>query len=234
MNIQQTKDYSRFFIREDNREINQAHLKKLIKSIQSKDLMAYNPIIINRGGEIIDGQHRYEAAKKLEKTIYYVVMDNGALQDIILLNNNMRNWTTTDFMMAYIRLGNQNYRQLQQFSKDYNMTIPTSLHLLSGTTGINHEDFRLGKFTVRSYEKGVQMAKFIQALGPYTEERFLNTKEFIRSILQLYGKIDSKEVLSQLDKHKLPFKKQPNLKGYLRQFEDIINFRKRNNFSRLY
>lgn len=51
----QTNDYSLFKTLKGNRNINQAHLYRLTKSIKEKYLLS--PIVVNEHFEIIDGQN---------------------------------------------------------------------------------------------------------------------------------------------------------------------------------
>ena len=84
--IQKTKDYEMFKFRDDNRPLSQPHLKALIDSIKSKNLLEMRPIQVNAQFEVIDGQHRIAAAKALGVDIYYQVEESLNPEDIIRLN----------------------------------------------------------------------------------------------------------------------------------------------------
>ncbi|MEK6878376.1 MAG: ParB/Srx family N-terminal domain-containing protein, partial [Nanoarchaeota archaeon] len=73
MKIEKTTDYKMFKKLKGNRNIYKPHLNGLIQSIQEENLLQYNPITINSDMEIVDGQHRLEAAKILKLDIYYLV-----------------------------------------------------------------------------------------------------------------------------------------------------------------
>ena len=69
LQIHSTNDLSVFKILEGNRNINLANVERLVKSIEENGFLQM-PIIVNENYEVIDGQHRLMAAKKLNSIIY--------------------------------------------------------------------------------------------------------------------------------------------------------------------
>jgi len=67
-----TTDYSKFNTLAGNRQVNIAHVKKLESSFDEEYLIS--PILVNEKFQIIDGQHRFEAAKNLKLPIYYYMI----------------------------------------------------------------------------------------------------------------------------------------------------------------
>ena len=55
--IFETKDYSIFKFREDNRLVNQNHVKKLANRMKEKGWLSSSVVTLNGSGEVIDGQH---------------------------------------------------------------------------------------------------------------------------------------------------------------------------------
>ena len=60
--IFETKDYSIFKFREDNRLINANHVKKLAERMKENGWLSTSVVTINGNGDVIDGQHRVKAA----------------------------------------------------------------------------------------------------------------------------------------------------------------------------
>jgi hypothetical protein len=56
-----TKDYGMFKTVKGNRAIDKAHVAKLKKEIQKKDLDL--PIYVNENDEVVDGQHTFKHVK---------------------------------------------------------------------------------------------------------------------------------------------------------------------------
>ena len=58
--IKTTRNYGQFRFMKGNRDVSSLHLERLIASMREKYVPT--PIIVNKDNEIIDGQHRFNAA----------------------------------------------------------------------------------------------------------------------------------------------------------------------------
>lgn len=84
--IQSTTDYAQFRYYLSNREVDNAHVKKLAASIQRKNLMKIRPALVNEDMYVIDGQHRIEACRLIEEPVYYLITEGLTQADIAILN----------------------------------------------------------------------------------------------------------------------------------------------------
>ena len=66
-----TKDYEMFKFLDTNRVPNQRITKKLEKSIQEHGIQI--PIIVNEDKQIVDGQHRFWALRKLGYKVPFII-----------------------------------------------------------------------------------------------------------------------------------------------------------------
>lgn len=121
--IHATDQYDIFKYREDNREINKSFVDKLIKSIQRSNDLKLQPIIINSDFEVIDGQHRLEAAKTLKCTVYYVIDENFNQNKMISMNSVKINWTIDDYIHFYCTKNYPDYVNLVHFMEKYNLSV---------------------------------------------------------------------------------------------------------------
>jgi hypothetical protein len=138
LQIQSTYDLSVFKILQGNRNINLGNVDRLVKSIEENGFLKM-PIIINENYEVIDGQHRLEAAKKLNSIIYYVKVNKYDLNTAIILNRNQSNWKIEDYIRSYCDLGYKDYIKLQQFyeeNNDFTITICAELTSIVGKTNL--------------------------------------------------------------------------------------------------
>ena len=101
--VRMTNDYGLFTFIDGNRDINKNQLSRLAKSIDEDYIPV--PIIVNEKKQIIDGQHRYEVIKTLNKPVYYIEVPGLRLPEVHRLNNNTKNWTATEYMNGYAKLG---------------------------------------------------------------------------------------------------------------------------------
>lgn len=71
--VQRTMNYSKFKLLSFNRNLSESNVAKLIAENEIAFNMDKFPIIITSKNEILDGQHRYEACKRVGWPVYYVV-----------------------------------------------------------------------------------------------------------------------------------------------------------------
>lgn len=172
--MQVTKDYSIFKKIDSNRDINKPHLKKLIASITIKNLLYLFPVIINNKNEVVDGQHRIEAAKVLGLPIYYIIDNSITKADIALMNSNRKSWGAKDYISFYAQEGNEDFKRLRKMLKDYPSLSPTlTAKLLCGKCEAFYEgggeyskNIKAGKLNTSHYA----MAKLIAELCSRLEQ----------------------------------------------------------------
>ena len=81
-----------------NRELKKLNVDRIKDSMLKRNFLNCIPIIVDKDGRIIDGQHRYESATSLGIPIYVVMIDDKDVGSIaIALNTNKSNWGLGDF-----------------------------------------------------------------------------------------------------------------------------------------
>lgn len=83
--IYSSQEYSEFKKLNGNRSVLEQRKNMIIASIQERGWIR-NPIVVNEKMEIIDGQGRFEALKKLNMPVEYVVAKGATISDCIALN----------------------------------------------------------------------------------------------------------------------------------------------------
>lgn len=153
MEINTTENYSKFKLINFNREINDKHVKKLVKSMQVQYLPI--PILVNENMEIIDGQHRFTACQQLGLPIHYAVMDEKKSVDVIQrINSLSKAWKLTDYHRAYVIQGKQEYIKLNDLLKKYNISLDFYLAVHGCDLGRNSRiAFKEGKHKVTTANK---------------------------------------------------------------------------------
>src|SRR5882672_6062386 len=127
-----TTDYNTFKKLEGNRPFNKGLLVALQESIQNDgNYLAFNPIIVNERMEVIDGQHRLKVAKALSLPVYYIVAKGLKLNETRVQNSQKRNWTSADYLNAFIAQGDREVMELAEFMKEYKFSIAIAIRLLT-------------------------------------------------------------------------------------------------------
>ena len=94
--VHTTNNYSLFKTLNGNRDVNQLHLTRLKESMKKNHLTTI--IMVNEKLEIIDGQHRFLISQELKLPINYIISKNYGLNEVQILNANMKNWQTVDYV----------------------------------------------------------------------------------------------------------------------------------------
>lgn len=130
--IFEENDYSVFKRLDDNRELYEKRVMKLVASF--KEVVINTPVIVNEKMEIIDGQGRFEARKRLGLPITYHIESGLGKDDCIRLNRYNTNWTERDYAISFWRGGNENYGRLIRTMNDTALPLRLVLRLASKQT----------------------------------------------------------------------------------------------------
>ena len=160
------KDFSKFKILERNRDTSKAHVNKLIGSLQEPRGQV-EPITINEKWEVVNGQHRLEAAEDGGLDHVIVIMSYGAtIKDVIVMNTTQKRWIFWDFLKCHSHESASNsaeYQKLKKFLKDYPISHKAALWLL---TGNNHdygmEDFEAGTLKIIHLEEAQKQGDLLR------------------------------------------------------------------------
>lgn len=143
-----SKDYDKFKTLGGNRFVD--HSAKIVESIKNiGQLIA--PIIVNEKFEIIDGQNRFEAYKKLELPVYYVIAEGYGINECVAMNSVSKNWTTDDYINSYSELGHWDYQILKDFIGKFKSVVSKKCIIATLAGRIEYYDtakVRSGDFTV--------------------------------------------------------------------------------------
>ena len=166
--VRSTNEYSVFKGLKGNRPINKAHVKRLTASMKKRYLETF--ILVNEKMEIIDGQHRLEAIRKLNLPVYYIVKEGYGLEETQILNLNTHNWSTNDFMDGYCEAGDKEYIKYRDWHIKYKFNHQSSMNLLAGTCmehGSWYEVFKAGVFKVTNLKEATKIADKITMIQDY-------------------------------------------------------------------
>lgn len=238
--VHATKDYDLFKILKGNRKVNQLHVKRLASSFKSHYL--FSPILVNEKWQIIDGQHRYLAAKELGLPIYYIVISGYGLNEAHILNVNTSNWKKEDFLTSYCDLGLVPYLQMRQFMLDFpELGFQAAEYLLTDNvsgansrrdipfTGGRHraKSFQEGEFTIPDLAKSYDNAEKVMMFKPYYDG--FNRGIFVCSLLTIFRNenYNHAEMISKLAQQPTALTHCTSTIQYKMLIEEIYNFRRR-------
>lgn len=174
-----TEDLNQFKKLKGSRKVNNTSLRRLTTSISQNGFLD-NPIIVNEKMEVIDGNQRLEAAKRLMSKVCYQVKKGFTVDEHMEMNAKALNWKLSDFSDSYAKRGYESYLTLKEFRKENSeFSLTNSLSLLSNSVGFNQGDsFRAGTWEVIDLDTASYNAGFLRSLKDsigkiYYRERFV-------------------------------------------------------------
>ena len=225
--VYQTKDYSIFTFRSDNRVINKSHVKNIANNMKVRGWERGSYVVINKKGEIIDGQHRVTAAMETGIPISYILETTAGFETIRNLNSRQKNWAITDHIHGFVVEGNPHYIKLNNFMKQYPELKPTEAMMMctNSLNGSDRETFESGRFVTKNMDKAVEWAMNIMELKPHFEG--YNRSTFVRALIKIMTRCKDFSFEDFVRKVKL----RPSnvhfcgsVDEYIRMIEEIYNF----------
>jgi hypothetical protein len=145
--IKQTTDYQLFKKHPSNRPLDEGNLAKLQRSITNCNMLELRPILVDRSMRVIDGQHRLEAAERLNLPVFYQVNEAAEAKDMIVLNAFQKSWVAEDYLKFFAAEGNEDYKKLERFIAREGIKLRDCFSIFSGGYGPAYRQaFREGKW----------------------------------------------------------------------------------------
>jgi len=233
--VLQTTDYSKFKFMLGNRRIDQHNLTRLIQSFKKHYL--YSPILVNQKMEIVDGQHRFMAAKTLKFPINYIIVKNYGIDEVQVLNTNSSNWNGKDYLAMYVERGFDPYIKLKKFMEDFpDFGIKSAIKIV--TNGMDEDgkvhaiddkrkDFQEGRLKIHNlslaYENARKIMEYKKYFSAYTHLRFVSTMIALFKI----KKFDNDVLLHKISLSPTSLVPCHNIEQYKELLEKIYNHRTR-------
>lgn len=233
--IEMTENYDMFRILKGNRKVDEAHVNKLMRLMRQNDL--FTPIMVNELLEVIDGQHRLEARRRLGFIVPYYVVKNYGLAEVQAINSLQKRWNINDYTQSYIALGIKDYEIYKWFRERYKLPHVVSLTLLMGVeagSGKVSDIFNSGGLRIKDLEQAKSKAQTLELIAPYSD--VYCERSFINAFFSILDKkvFDLKKFLGKLEIQPNALKKCATTAQYIDLIEDIYNYRSQSKVSLRY
>lgn len=224
--VHTTTDYFLFKSIEGNRNKSLLHINRLKKSMSENYL--FTIIIVNEKYEIIDGQHRFDVIQELKLPLNYIVCKGYGLNEVHILNQNSKTWTSDDYLDGYCKLGYKDYLKYKEFKELYGIGHYECMWLLNGSQLSNPTQvFFTGDFKIKNYNEACKIIEKIMLVEPYYEE--WKRRSFIFAMLQLFKNpnFELTEFLQKLKLQPTALSNCSTTNQYVSLIEEIYNYRRR-------
>jgi len=211
--------YEMFRLMPNNRSINNALVKSLVKSIQEIGYIDARPIIVDNSFTIIDGQHRFEACKQLGLPIIYDISEADAHKTMIALNSSQKIWSMANYVESWANAGLECYAHVVEFENKYKLGMSNAITICITGRGNNALWIKQGReFTPNP--NGETIALFLLQCKLWIG--FYKAHKFVTAVTALFAKTTPSNCRKILDN--IPsLSEQPNHAAYVRCFENILN-----------
>lgn len=234
-----TTNYDIFKSLNFNRDKSKEHINNIVKMLKKENLLHLHPIIVNEQMELIDGQHRLEAAKELNLPVYYIkskvsyqhIINSQALNRKLSLDDAIKFYATKDRIPSYV--------EFRAYVEKLELSCKSLIGLLFGSVTKPIVEFiKDGKFelpkensiiylTTSSYKRFLDYAieKRFAPLHAFKSARF--TIGF-RNLILMHG-FDIELFFKKLDMRWFEIRPQITALDWTRHLiNDIYNFRNQN------
>jgi len=248
--VQTTKDYARFKYLDGNRELKEGNIKAVQNQIAQHGQRI--PIVVNERNEIIDGQHRLEACKRLGAPVKFIVDVGANIDHVISANIVGQKWSLMDYVNRYRIQGNQHYDRLYEFiveCRKHGISASAAMNILSNGKSYKGyymyedgkvrqhgssckvkklyyvgDDVKLGYFRLNNAQEA---NKRLDAIVQFKHFAFYKKTFFINAILQVMRieDFDVKRLRQAADTYPNRFVNEPDVEGFVRMFESVYNYR---------
>ena len=217
----------RFF--NGNRNVDLKRVKDLKESMVAHGVLSAITVMKkNRNYFIVDGQHRYAAAKELEYTLPAIVIKEIGVDAIKDMNTIQKSWSLSNFADFYTEMADEQakayYEEINNVQKNTGLNYSALLNIYGGS--ITH--FKKGLFVIKDREFAHKMLDNILDLTGYLP--YATYARFIEGYGRIvkHEKYDHQRLLHKLTlEHKVDLGKKANPSGYGRMVQDIYNYKSR-------
>jgi hypothetical protein len=228
--IRETKDYSIFKFRDDNRVINNNHVKKLSNKMKVKGWLSSSVVTINGNGDVIDGQHRVKAAMSVGCPIRYKVTRGAGTEEMTEMNTLQKNWSPFDHLHKFVVRGNPSYVTFQRFVDEFPQYKYTeiAMFLSNSLNSVHRDTFESGNYSVKDVNKGRKWANEILQLKPFGE-KFYNRSIFVRAMIKVMSNKPEfifEEFLHKVKLRPMNFVQCGTVDQYVEMIENVYNYRR--------
>lgn len=229
--IYRTTDYGMFKRLEGNRTVPETRVRKIIKSIESVGYVQ-SPLCVNENYEVIDGQGRLEALKRLGLPVDYFIVKNVGIDECIALNIYQTNWSMNDYINSYAESGNNSYIYLQQLIKAFpEMSLRVIHNAITGKAESGNLAIKSGSYSCTSedYDKAGKILRYEERFRKFFD-RLHGKSEFYYVAIAFcfrHPEVNDERLIDKVEQRQAELIPVSNIEQALGMLEKIYNHRSR-------
>lgn len=233
MKLEKTADHSKFVTNDEQRPIKEKHVKKLASAMQSMGFLPSKPIqCYRKNGKLVmvDGHHRFAAAKSLGIPVFYVVEDEQCQESMAAENSLVSKWGGEDFVRLFAMRGFKDYMELMAYKqKGIPINMAASM-LIDNAAGSNNAQRCIhdGTFKIKTRNQINAVLSFLEEFGEINPA--IKSRSFIAAIsnIVLCEDVSLETMRIRIRENPTMISKASTQQAMLAQLETVYNHRSRN------
>ena len=230
--IEQTTNYSLFVYHENQQAMSPVRVRRVVESMQKTGFWPSKPIGVYRSSGklvIIDGHHRFEAARTLGLPVLFVEEPEEHGELIGIANSIVGTWKTQSFAKLYASQGNQDYEDLM-FYVERGISLQQAASLLHGESahsGNSAQRVKHGTFKIKTDKYINAVLSIVDTVKDAAPE--ICKKAYINalSLLLFIKQFDQDVLIKRIQAHPTGIVRCADKNQALEALEEVYNFRAR-------
>jgi len=230
MEILCTQDYSKFHLIVGNRPISQKRVEEIAELMCESGFIADNHIIVRPDGGIVDGQHRFEAAKMLAIPVYYTVNSQLTITNIRKMGHASKSWSYSDALNSHADEGITFYIRLIEVIRVHGFSnIQTLISLITNEGRVAAKNKFLDGTMAADENDWNFVAKVLNRARDF--QAILGNKCLSQSFVCTIGLLsktsfyDHERMMNKISYQAGKLRPATNVNEYLVILEDIYNYK---------
>jgi hypothetical protein len=230
--IEQTTNYGLFTYHENQQPMSPVRVRRVIESMRSTGFWPSKPIGVYRSAGklvIIDGHHRFEAAKTLGLPIIFVEEPKSHEHLIGVANSIVGTWKNESFAKLYASRGNRDYEDLL-FYVERGIPLKQASSLLCGESahsGNSGQRVRHGTFKIKTDKYINAVLCIIDTVKEVAPEITKRAYIDALSLLLFLPEFDQDVLIKRIQAHPTGIVRCADKSQALEALEEVYNFRAR-------
>jgi len=229
--VLETRDYSMFRPSDRNRPVEPR--PGLAESLTANGWIPSMPMSVKKNGVgfvILDGQHRFEEAKRVGIPVRYVVLAPKEAFEPSEINQHARTWGIKDYIACEIKRGNTHYAQLRDFHDTTGLEYRICASILGGqqaASGNKIKAVKDGSFRVTSMDFARKIAAMVDACAPFV--KWARKSHFVDALSKCACVPDfsAQQFIDRVNSTPGMLTNCPTADAFLDMIEEIYNHRSR-------
>ena len=210
-----------------NRPILEGHVSKLKESMKTRGVLSTLTVMREKKSyTILDGHHRWEAAKSLGYSMPAIVVPRASALAVVELNTVSKNWQLVDFANYYSLSGDKEqkaaYAKLIAYAEKTDLNY-TALIAIFGSPSL--ASYKKGNFRITKESFGKKFLQYLKDIKPYIPFSFYARFAMGYLVLAQNAKYDHRRMLTKLkQKHKQTIESKGTPGDYGKLMQAIYNY----------